>query len=96
MSKKAFCNCCVVYKLWPAHLLEPTALPAAALRTLQGHGEGVLSVQDVMVTWVVTDVEGSTQLWEWDAGVMDDCVERHNTVGAQVPVVCAVSCSSSA
>jgi len=43
-----------------------------------GRGEGVLSVADVMVTWVVTDVEGSTQLWEWDAAVMDDCVERHN------------------
>ncbi len=46
-----------------------------------GRGEGVLSVADVMVTWVVTDVEGSTQLWEWDAAVMDDCVERHNEVG---------------
>lgn len=33
-----------------------------------------------MVTWVVTDVEGSTQLWEWDAAVMDDAVERHNQV----------------
>ena len=46
----------------------------------QGRGEGVLSVSDVMVTWVVTDVEGSTQLWEWDAAVMADAVERHNTV----------------
>ncbi|KIZ06080.1 hypothetical protein MNEG_1873 [Monoraphidium neglectum] len=33
-----------------------------------------------MVTWVVTDVEGSTQLWEWDADVMDDAVERHNKI----------------
>ncbi|GBF89534.1 adenylate cyclase [Raphidocelis subcapitata] len=45
-----------------------------------GRGEGVLSVSDVMVTWAVTDVEGSTQLWEWDAAVMDDAVERHNQV----------------
>lgn len=29
---------------------------------------------------VVTDVEGSTQLWEWDAEVMGEAVELHNSV----------------
>lgn len=29
---------------------------------------------------VVTDVEGSTQLWEWDSVVMGAAVEQHNVV----------------
>ena len=51
---------------------------------LQGRGAGMVSASDVMVTWVVTDVEGSTQLWEWDPQVMADAVERHNKVRGQV------------
>eukprot|EP00879_Flechtneria_rotunda_P021599 GHRR01022766.1.p1 GENE.GHRR01022766.1~~GHRR01022766.1.p1 ORF type:complete len:422 (+),score=112.17 GHRR01022766.1:186-1451(+) len=43
-------------------------------------GRGVLAVSDVMVTWVVTDVEGSTQLWEWNPAVMGAAVEQHNVI----------------
>jgi hypothetical protein len=30
------------------------------------------------VTFVVTDVAGSTELWEWDAGVMDLALQLHD------------------
>lgn len=43
-------------------------------------GKGVLALSDVLVTWVVTDVEGSTQLWEWEPAVMDEAIELHNQV----------------
>ncbi|KAF8064653.1 CYR1 [Scenedesmus sp. PABB004] len=43
-------------------------------------GRSVVTASDAMVTWVVTDVEGSTLLWEWDAGVMGAAVEAHNAV----------------
>ena len=33
-----------------------------------------------MYVKVVTDVEGSTLLWEWDAAVMAEAVEAHNAV----------------
>lgn len=33
------------------------------------NGRGVLSLSDVIVTWVVTDVAASTQLWEWKPDV---------------------------
>lgn len=54
--------------------------PSMALRD----GRGVLTLTDVLVTWVFTDIEGSTQLWEWDAEVMDQAVEEHNQVRAWV------------
>ncbi|GLC47090.1 hypothetical protein PLESTM_002024900 [Pleodorina starrii] len=42
------------------------------------NGRGVLSLSDVMVTWVVTDVAASTQLWEWKPDVMDRAIDLHN------------------
>ncbi|GLI69538.1 hypothetical protein VaNZ11_014183 [Volvox africanus] len=50
--------------------------PGVALQ----NGRGLLSLSDVMVTWVVTDVAASTQLWEWKPDVMDRAIDRHNTV----------------
>ncbi|GIL74902.1 hypothetical protein Vretifemale_4726, partial [Volvox reticuliferus] len=50
--------------------------PGVALQ----NGRGLLSMSDVMVTWVVTDVAASTQLWEWKPDVMDRAIDRHNTV----------------
>jgi hypothetical protein len=32
------------------------------------------------VTIVITDVEGSTELWEWDGGVMDAAQEIHDSL----------------
>eukprot|EP00775_Hariotina_reticulata_P012225 gene12225-12363_t len=51
-------------------------LPSVAL----AQGRGMLAVADVIVTWVVTDVVGSTQLWEWNAAVMNQAIEQHNQV----------------
>jgi hypothetical protein len=51
-------------------------LPTVAL----AQGRGMLAVSDVTVTWVVTDVVGSTQLWEWNAAVMNQAIEQHNQV----------------
>jgi class 3 adenylate cyclase len=34
----------------------------------------------VQVTLVITDVEGSTELWEWDYGVMTHAQEVHDSV----------------
>jgi class 3 adenylate cyclase len=43
-------------------------------------GRGLVTLADVMVTWVVTDVEGSTRLWEENAPAMAEAVELHNKV----------------
>jgi class 3 adenylate cyclase len=48
--------------------------PGVALR----NGWGVLSLADVMVTWVFTDVADSTRLWEWNPGIMDRAIDVHN------------------
>ncbi|KXZ45229.1 hypothetical protein GPECTOR_57g519 [Gonium pectorale] len=42
------------------------------------NGRGLLALSDVMVTWVVTDVAASTQLWEWKPDVMDRAIDMHN------------------
>ena len=40
------------------------------------------------MTWVVTDVEGSTLLWEWAPDVMSKAIELHNAVRA-----CCCACT---
>ncbi|KAG2436965.1 hypothetical protein HXX76_006480 [Chlamydomonas incerta] len=54
--------------------------PGVALQ----NGRGVLSLSDVMVTWVVTDVAASTQLWEWKPDVMDRAIDMHNVALRQL------------
>eukprot|EP00798_Chlamydomonas_sp_ICE-L_P013869 gene13869-19794_t len=49
--------------------------PSVAL----ANGTGILSLSDVMVTWVFTDVADSTKLWEWNPNVMDGAIDLHNT-----------------
>ena len=59
-----------------AKLSRFPGMPSVAL----SKGRGVLALSDIMVTWVVTDVEGSTRLWEQDAAAMAQAVELHNQV----------------
>ena len=41
-------------------------------------GRGTLNMADVLVTWVFTDVAGSTKLWEYDSEAMDAAINLHN------------------
>ena len=43
-------------------------------------GQGMLALSDVMVSWVFTDVAGSTRLWEWDPEAMDRAIDLHNAM----------------
>ena len=56
-------------------------MPSVALNK----GRGMLALSDILVTWVVTDVEGSTRLWEQDPTAMAEAVELHNQVSWSLP-----------
>ena len=49
--------------------------PGVALKD----GRGEIRMDDIMVTWVFTDVADSTLLWEWAADVMDRAIDLHNS-----------------
>ena len=46
---------------------------------LAPHSTGVNSMSK-QVTLVLTDVEGSTELWEWDTEVMSAAIDMHDRV----------------
>jgi class 3 adenylate cyclase len=53
-------------------------LPGMPDVTLEDGQQGTLAWSDVMVTWVFTDVAGSTLLWECDPDSMDRAIYLHN------------------
>jgi len=51
----------------------------------QGGGAAVPPMPDGTVTFLLTDIEGSTRMWEAYPAAMRDALERHNArVGAAV------------
>jgi class 3 adenylate cyclase len=59
-------------------MLDDCADTSTPRKSKNGAGEGQKVEKDV--TFVVTDVEGSTGLWEWDAEVMDISLQLHDAI----------------